>query len=144
MPAEPGSRRRISAGGVVVGRDGRILVVNQNGDSWSLPKGHLEAGESELDAARREIAEESGVTRLSCLGELVRYERPRIARGGGEDLSEIKEIVLFHFETDQTELRPTDPAHPEARWVRPETALTMLTHTKDREVLGRILSRIRR
>ena len=43
-----------TAGGVVVSRIGRILVVNQRGNSWSLPKGHIEPGEEKLAAAIRD------------------------------------------------------------------------------------------
>ena len=43
-----------SAGGVVVNDYGKILVVNQRGTSWSLPKGHIEENESEVEAAKRE------------------------------------------------------------------------------------------
>lgn len=137
---EPPTRQ--SAGGVVVGPDGRVLIVNQNGDSWSLPKGHLEPGESELDAARREIAEESGVRQLTYVAELARYTRPRIGLRGGDDPGEMKRIVLFHFTTQQTRLAPADPAHPEARWVSPEEAERLLTHPKDREVFGQLRRRI--
>ncbi len=42
----------------------QVLVVNQRGLSWSLPKGHLEEGEKTLAAARREIYEESGLKDL--------------------------------------------------------------------------------
>ena len=44
-------------------RDGRILLV-QRCDSgvWELPGGRVDVGESALDAARRETAEESGIT----------------------------------------------------------------------------------
>lgn len=142
MPArEP--QVRLSAGGVVIAPDGRVLIVNQNGDSWSLPKGHLEPGESEQEAARREIAEESGVTQLTYVAEVARYSRPRIGRGGAEDdPSQIKQIVLFHFTTNQTQLAPRDPANPEARWVAPDEAQRMLTHPVDREVFGRLRRRI--
>lgn len=36
-----------SAGGIVINKNGKILVVSQHGTSWSLPKGHLDEGESE-------------------------------------------------------------------------------------------------
>jgi len=40
-----------SAGGVVINNHGRILVVSQKGTSWSLPKGHIDEGESACVAA---------------------------------------------------------------------------------------------
>lgn len=49
-----------AAGGVVVGPDGRFLLIYRNG-RWDLPKGHVEAGESFDRCAVREIAEETGV-----------------------------------------------------------------------------------
>ena len=36
-------------------------MVNQNNNSWSLPKGQVEKGENELTAAKREIHEEAGI-----------------------------------------------------------------------------------
>lgn len=51
----------LSAGGLVV-RDGEILLISlSDGRRWQLPKGHLEPGESEADAAVREVREETGV-----------------------------------------------------------------------------------
>ena len=43
------------ATGVVVNKKGEVVVVNQNHNSWSLPKGHIEKGEDPLAAAKREI-----------------------------------------------------------------------------------------
>jgi len=58
-----------SAGGVVVDRPGPqasaalIGRLDRRGRLlWSLPKGHVEAGESHEAAAVREIAEETGIT----------------------------------------------------------------------------------
>lgn len=57
-----------SAGGLVVDRTGPTLRVALIGRLdrrgrllWSLPKGHLEAGESAQDAAVREVEEETGI-----------------------------------------------------------------------------------
>lgn len=62
-PAEPLVRaaggaiwRRSPAGGLEV-----VLVHRPRYDDWSMPKGKLEVGESDEDAAVREVEEETGV-----------------------------------------------------------------------------------
>jgi ADP-ribose pyrophosphatase YjhB (NUDIX family) len=48
-----------------VWRDGHVLLVERAKPPlglWSLPGGHVEAGETALDAARRELTEETGIT----------------------------------------------------------------------------------
>ena len=128
-----------SAGGVVLNKKGLILIVSQHGNSWSLPKGHIDSGEDALAAARREIQEESGIQNLKWIRNLGSYERYRIALNGGDDLSELKTIEMFLFETDEETLRPVDPDNPEARWVWPAEAANLLTHLKDREFLLKII-----
>lgn len=125
-------KRTFSAGGIVLNANNEVLVVNQNNDSWSLPKGHLDPGEDALAAAKREILEESGVSELEMIRDLGSYERPRIARGGGDDAEELKQIRIFLFKTGQTELKPTDPGNPEARWVPYAEVEALLTHPKDK------------
>ena len=126
-------RKTESAGGVVLDPRGRVLVVNQSGNSWSLPKGHLEDGEDALAAARREILEESGIADLDLVRELGSYQRYRIALGGGDDRTELKTIRMFLFRTTQEALSPRDPGNPEARWVERLRVAGLLTHRKDRE-----------
>ena len=122
------------AGGVVVNTRGEVLVVSQNGDSWSLPKGHIEDGEDPLTASKREIFEESGVKDLTLIKSFPFYTRYRISRGGvGEDVSKLKKIWMFLFTTNDLTLSPKDPANPEARWVLPEGVEAFLTHEKDKE-----------
>lgn len=122
-----------SAGGVVINDQGKILVVSQKGDSYSLPKGHVEAGEEMIDAARREITEESGLTQLELMKAFPIYERFKIADGGvGEDTSELKAIHMFLFRTSQVDLAPIDKDNPEAIWLAPERVAEILTHPKDK------------
>ncbi len=123
----------LTAGGVVLNPRGLVLVVNQFGNSWSLPKGHLEDGEDALTAAKREILEESGVAELVLVRELGSYQRYRIALDGGDDRSELKTIRMFLFRTGQENLAPQDPENPEARWVERLQVGALLTHRKDRE-----------
>lgn len=132
-------KRTETAGGVVLGPDGLVLVVNQFGTSWSLPKGHIDPGEDALAAARREILEEAGVADLQLVRELGSYQRYRIALDGGDDRSELKTIRMFLFRTAQVDLQPQDPHNPEARWVDRRDVAALLTHRKDREFFLGIL-----
>lgn len=136
------NRSRI-AGGVVLNKNGEVIVVSQNGDSWSLPKGHVEEGESLLDAARREIYEESGVRDLAFVRELGTYERFRLGKGGvGEDTRERKIITMFLFRTDERNLAPRDLDNPEARWVPKADVANLLSHPKDQEFFRDIVEKI--
>jgi len=62
-------RRRneeISAGGLVIDPSGELGLLIGRHDKrgrtlWSLPKGHIESGETPEDAAIREVAEETGI-----------------------------------------------------------------------------------
>ena len=128
-----------SAGGVVLNPKGEVLVVNQRGTSWSLPKGHLDPGEDALAAARREIYEESGIRDLEFIREFGSYTRHKIGLGKEEDLSELKTIHMFLFRTGDTKLKPLDPKNPEARWVRKEEVERLLTHRKDKEFFRGIM-----
>ena len=125
--------RTRSAGGVVVNDHGKVLVVSQHGTSWSLPKGHIDAGEDALAAARREIYEESGIRDLQLVSELGTYERYKIGVDGRDDLSEFKAITMFLFRTSEQSLRPVDPENPEAQWVEKTEVVPLLTHEKDKE-----------
>ncbi|MCI0565782.1 NUDIX domain-containing protein [bacterium] len=131
--------RTRSAGGVVLNPEGEILVVNQKGDSWSLPKGHIDGGENAITAAKREIYEEAGITDLELVKELGAYERYKIGKGGiGEDVKELKKITMFLFKTNEHELEPVDLDNPEARWVNKDEVAELLTHPKDKEFFQQI------
>ena len=75
----PAIRERIAAGGVVVRRKGATLYVafarEADFPGFVLPKGGVDEGETEEQAARREIEEEIGISELKLLGDLGVRER---------------------------------------------------------------------
>lgn len=131
-----------SAGGVVLNQKGEVLVVSQHGNSWSLPKGHIEIGEDALIAAKREIYEESGVTDLELVKELGTYQRYRISKLGTDDVSELKSITLFLFKTKQVSIKPVDPENPEGRWAEKDAVAELLTHPADKAFFLKIMKEI--
>ena len=133
------TRETQSAGGVVINRNGMVLVVNQRGNSWSLPKGHVEEGETPLQAAIREIEEESGVTDLEFVKELGTYQRFKLGVQSEDDTSELKTITIFLFRTKSDFLMPSDPDNPQARWVERDQVAELLTHCKDKDFYSRVM-----
>ncbi len=54
-----------TVGAIISERDGRLLLIRRGRPPaqglWSVPGGHVEPGESDADAVRREVAEETGL-----------------------------------------------------------------------------------
>lgn len=75
--------REPTAGGIVFRRtkkgDIEILLIQDAKDRWTIPKGHIEEGETATQTARREIGEEAGLHDVDMLGWLgkihFRYRR---------------------------------------------------------------------
>jgi 8-oxo-dGTP pyrophosphatase MutT (NUDIX family) len=115
-----------AAGAVIFRRSAqgvRFLVLRAYAN-WDFPKGLVEPGESEFDAARREVAEETGLAEVDFpFGEAHR-ETPPYANG--------KVARYYLAETDQAEisLPPSPelgrPEHHEWRWVSYDEAEDLL------------------
>ena len=75
--------REPTAGGIVFRRDKNngveILLIQDAKDRWTIPKGHIEEGETAQQTAKREIGEEAGLKEVDVLGWLgkihFRYRR---------------------------------------------------------------------
>ena len=65
--------REPTSGGIVFRftrdqKDIEILLIQDSKERWTIPKGHIEPGETAKMTARREIEEETGLQNLSILG----------------------------------------------------------------------------
>lgn len=75
--------REPTAGGIVFRRNQagevEILLIQDAKNRWTIPKGHIEEGETAQQTARREIGEEAGLSNVDMLGWLgkihFRYRR---------------------------------------------------------------------
>ncbi len=60
----------ISAGAIIFIRQKKkikYLLLKHSEKYWNFPKGHIEKGESELAAAKREVWEETGIKKIKIL-----------------------------------------------------------------------------
>jgi 8-oxo-dGTP pyrophosphatase MutT (NUDIX family) len=63
--------REPTAGGIVYRRNAKneveILLIQDSKDRWTIPKGHIEEGETAQETAVREIGEEAGLTQVEVI-----------------------------------------------------------------------------
>ncbi len=58
-------------------------------------------------------------------------------------LPSLKTIHMFLFRTDETDLHPTDPDNPKARWIEIDKVAELLTHQKDKDFFLGIIDGLR-
>lgn len=57
----PNTFYRVSVKALIQNANGKVLVVKENQDTWSLPGGGLDHGEKPVDGILRELNEELGI-----------------------------------------------------------------------------------
>jgi 8-oxo-dGTP pyrophosphatase MutT (NUDIX family) len=134
-----GGAREFSAGGVVVRGDEVVVIVptRRAADGsrvLSLPKGHVDPGETPLQAAEREVREETGVVAepVRELGES-RYWYRRDGRTIGKSVH----FYLFRYVSGKT--ADHDEEVEEARWIPLTEAEKKLTYAAEREMVTHAL-----
>jgi len=135
-------QREVSAGGVVYRRgtsgDFEVVLVRPAGrDSWVLPKGHLEPGESVAEAAMREAREETGleVSIAQPLGEVAYFFSHRA--DNNPPIRIFKRVHFFLMNCTGGDTFRHDHETEEVRWLKIADALKMVSHENERNLLER-------
>jgi len=129
--------RERSAGGVVI-REGEVVVIvptrraSDGSRVLALPKGHIDPGENALQAATREVREETGIVGepITELGE-TRYWYRR----DGKTIPKSVDFFLFSYVEGDT--ADHDDEVEEARWIALADAELQLSHVAEREMVAR-------
>jgi 8-oxo-dGTP pyrophosphatase MutT (NUDIX family) len=129
---------QISAGGVAFRMNGartEIAVVAVNPSRrWQLPKGIIDAGESEEIAALREVREEAGIE-CELMEKIETIEYWYVATARGERVRYHKFVHFFLLKYLSGDVRHHDHEIAEARWVALDEAVAMLAFQSEKDVV---------
>ncbi len=110
-------------------RRGRLL--------WSLPKGHVEAGETEPETAVREVAEETGI-RGRVVGKLGTIDFWFVAEGRRVHKTVHHYLLLAVDPVHGLVLSDEDVEVSEVAWVPLEDVAARLAYADERRLLDRV------
>jgi 8-oxo-dGTP pyrophosphatase MutT (NUDIX family) len=129
---------QISAGGVAFRRrDSGVEVAVVSvvpSRRWQLPKGIIDAGESEETAALREVREEAGIE-CEIVEKIETVEYWYVATARGERVRYHKFVHFFLLKYVSGDVADHDREIAEARWVSAEEAVEMLAFKSEKEVV---------
>jgi 8-oxo-dGTP pyrophosphatase MutT (NUDIX family) len=138
-------RREVSAGGLIWRRRDshrggfEVVLVRPAGKAtWVLPKGHVEPGESLLDAALREANEESGleVEADEALGQ-VSYLYSWRDRPAEQPIRIFKRVHFFLMHCVGGDPSAHDTEIDEVVWVSLDEALSRASHKSERDLIAK-------
>lgn len=138
-----------SAGAILFRRQGGrvwyVLLQYTARNHWTFPRGQIEEGERPIDAARREIEEETGISRVKFIPgykEMVhfRYQWPPKTANAEQRL---KFIVFYLGEVFTRTIKLSDE-HRNFVWAPYEKALKIIKHKNSRELLKKAHAKIMR
>ncbi|CAB4905071.1 MAG: NUDIX domain-containing protein [Actinobacteria bacterium] len=130
----------VSAGGLVLDRSSRpwkaALIARRDRRGrliWSLPKGHVEVGETNEQAAIREVHEETGIESsvLMTLGTIDFWFM-------AEDKRIHKTVHHYILNADGGELSDEDREVVEVAWIPIDDVAGKLAHSDERKLMARV------
>lgn len=109
-----------------------LLLRHRNDGHWAFPKGRLEPEEDELEAAVREIFEETSIDQLQPIPGF-RETSSYYFQRNGQRIAKI--VIYFLAETPRSDVSLSSE-HIEFRWLPFEDAVGALTYDESRRILN--------
>ena len=121
---------RIGVGIVVLNVKNKVFVAKRKDnpiDKWQMPQGGIDSNETPFNAMKRELEEETSITKIKVLKEIeswLEYELPpnllgRIWKGKYRGQKQKWFIVKFIGDENEINLNTKHPEFIEWKWIKP-------------------------
>jgi bis(5'-nucleosidyl)-tetraphosphatase len=115
-----------------------FLILHKAGNHWGFPKGHSHGAETALEAAVRELKEETGFDVVHVIGEGPLLEQYQFRRRGQLVLKKVyyfPAVVSGSFKMQVEEIR-------EGAWFTLDDAMKQLTFKEGRAICSQLMQRL--
>ena len=120
-----------SCGCIIIEND-KVLVIQSVQGNWGFPKGHMEANETEIETALREVKEETNLD--VKVDESKRYTVEYIT-----DKGNLKQVVLFVAEKIGGNEACQECEIKSIRWLKFKDALDIISYNNTKELFRKAL-----
>lgn len=145
-PARAKAVREYSSGGIVFRVKDNLIEVVLLQDlkaRWSIPKGHVESGETLEQTAIREIGEETGLTKIKIISKLDKIHF--FYRMNNKLIFMTNFVYLIESYDHQEKLTPEDSEGiVDVQWFEAEQAYDVLEYKATKVILREAINRIKK
>ncbi len=123
--------KELSAGMIVYNPKLKKFLVLEYSSHWGFVKGHIEAGEDEEKAAKRELKEETGIDKFKFIKDF----KERINYFFKKEGKRVYKEVVFFLVLTETEDVKISEEHKSYKWYDYEEAYKLVKFKNTREIL---------
>lgn len=115
-------------------KDSRLLylMIQHHAGHWAFPKGHAQNGETDIEAARRELREETGISDVTLLPELSLQETYFFKRN---QQTVTKTVRYFAGLVKDCPILIQAAEIRDYQWVDYDRAMELITFSESRRIL---------
>ena len=118
------------------GSDLKFLLIQHHAGHWAFPKGHADPGETEIQTARRELREETGINDVMLITTPMFEEHYRVNRKGepGEKL-----VRYWIGYVRDLRVRAQECEVQAYKWATLAEARQLITYAQSRKLLDEVI-----